>query len=140
MAKMNYKQIEHAQNRLGSIKHKLEGASPSKPSYPNADTIATELAGGRRITTLALQRAAEAYAVTKQRNRYHDPNFLDCLSEQMHDREYSKQYAEYQKKKKSYDARCLKVEVKFTAVNDAIVLGDCDRAIELIKEFSDLEV
>ncbi len=141
MSKMNYKQIEHAQQRLSEVCRQLCGKPPVAPKEPEDREIIAEIAAGRRVTPIVLQQAALAWVTERNKtSRWDDPNFVALLGTELHHYSRTKEIAAYEKEKAKHDARAAKINVKYVEAGDEIVLGDCSRALELIKEFSKLTV
>lgn len=132
MAKMNYKQIEHCQQRLHALRCSKVGKTPEKPRGPHEDKFLREIADGtRRIQPAVLRQACDA----KSRNNNGYKDLEDYLIEICYEKDNAKALLIYEDRTDKYNAVCKRVDTEVTRIEDEIVLGDQQAAMALLKAF-----
>ena len=139
MARMTNKQIEHALERLNSITRKLTGSPPEEPKKKSVKQMVQALHDG--TTTLNIreivERAVLAYfRQNENASRWETVDFEKVLRDEVFAPEYNKAMAEYEALSTEYEARHAKILAEARRVEDEIVLGDAQEALQLLTAFA----
>ncbi len=133
MSKMNYKQIEHCQARLRSLRGSKVGKSPSKPDGPDEIKFLKEVASGvRRIQPATLRNACQRKVDSS--NSYKD--LEDYLLEICYEKDNAKALLVFEDRTAKFQALCKRVDAEVTRIEDEIVLGDQQAAMALLAAFT----
>lgn len=140
MAKMNYKQIEHAEKRLREAVEKKVGPEP-KRAYPRPTDkrFLQDLACEKiRIPAPLIAIAAEQ---ANERSAWNPAgHFVGCLIEAWYDKTHSKHEKNFQKALDAWRERRNEVEAAAEKVRDQLILGDHHEALRLLEEFASTDL
>ncbi len=132
MAKMNYKQIEHCQQRLSKLRASKVGQVPAKPKGRSETELLKAIATGSfRLQPALLREACQR----KLDSNNHYKDLEDFIIEIVYDKENAKALKIYEDRKAKFDELCAIVDTEITRIEDEIVLGDQKAAMDLIKAF-----
>lgn len=143
MARMMKQQMDHALARLQCIRADLTEHMPQAKVFKQTDLIDALSSGNKKLTPQIIALAV-ANVVGSGKSRYHSTGYVMDLEEaliaQVFKKEILKEEERHQKALDTYHKRCSKINKEFNRVEDEIVLGDIDRALKLIQDFSKFKV
>ena len=132
MSKMNYKQIEHCQKRLATLRGSKVGKSPREPDQLDEEVFLRSIATGeRRITPAQLREACDL----KLKRDSYNFDLEDALLDVVYLKDNAKALLIHKDRKAKFHALCSRVDHEITRIEDEIVLGDQDAARALIAAF-----
>ena len=139
MAKMMMGQIDHARDRVRTIKAGLLGKAPERQkSYSVADLVNGLRTGEVKFSGAQLQRFAQEWAeqYTQEDRSYNRPSFESIVLEYAFAKDRTAEKTRFEAENEIYQALALVVNGRATAVEDAIVLGDQHAALLALQEFA----
>ena len=139
MPKMMMGQIDHARNRVCSIKTNLLGKAPERQkTYSVGDLVSGLRNGTVKFSGLQLQKFAQEWAdqYTREDRSYNRPNFESIVLEYAFTKERAAEKTRFDAENEVYQALALVVNGRATSVEDAIVLGDQLAALQALQEFA----
>ena len=139
MAKMMMGQIDHARQRVRSIKQSLLGKSPeSQKTYSVRDLCNGLRDGTVKFSGPQLQKFAQEWAdsYANETSAYSKPSFEAIVLEYAFEKERAAEKARFDAEQATYRVLADKVNAEATKVEDAIVLGDQHAALVALQEFA----
>jgi len=161
MPKMMMGQIEHARKRVKELQNQKYGPAPEQPKLKTGSDLVNAVQEGKlRVSGSQLKRGFEIYvsrdsiAVVQEINHGYSRNWEkslklanspaesveDALASIIFAGENAAEVDRYQQEKELYETRKQAIDLKATEVEDAIVLGDQQRALDALNDFSSFEV
>ena len=137
MARMTNKQIEHALERLGDIARKKQGERPQRADAKTVNDLVVDLSSGNKKLTPAVLSKAYQYFYQQELSWSSDKrDFQKALLSAVYDKERIQADAEYQEQKAKHQALSAKITNEHQRIEDEIVLGDAQQALELLRTFA----
>ena len=137
MARMTNKQIEHALERLGVMARQKQGERPQRADAKTVNDLVVDLSSGNKKLTPAVLSKAYQYFYQQELSWSSDKrDFQKALLSAVYDKERIQADAEYQEQKARHQALSAKIMNEKQRIEDEIVLGDAQQALELLRTFA----